>query len=467
MTRVLVLGEGPVGPDPLHTRGESPRRAFRIACALRAAGHEVQLFAVSRHADGARAERRGISVFELSEHTFHERPELVHRQIAAFDPGAIVGVDLDACALAVNVAGARPLHCDLGGDPMSRAQTDLYWGADVDRAMDAHRKLVPVLLRGDRFTVRTHAHRYVLIGQLGLAGRLVGPNDGFEFVYLAPAALDPEEHAALRDIERKARKPGEPFVLVLDRALHGLSDPMVLYDALEMVMVQHPEVRALCLGGGDDPASRAAWSRMARRAIESGLHDRFELVEGVGPEERLAYLARAHVSLLIDRFSYAGCIADRPALVAQLAAGLPVVVSQLTELGHELIMAGVARGTPCSDLTTLRFVIEQCMEDPDDLVARGIQARRFVRERVKPELCFAPIIELVSAPRRAPGGERRIDIEWPPGPVTTLHRQALELRARLTREGARQTLSAAGRFAMRRLTNGAARAIEELAGTDA
>ncbi len=463
MSRVLVCGRGPLpwrAPErgPVHGR-----RSWQFARALADAGHSVALLAIvagdALDADVERDQRDGVAIWAISEHACHERPEVVAAPLEAHRPDALVGVSGEASAILVNHVGDLPLWVDLDGDPMVRAQARAAGGRGDFWVNEAYRKHVPVLMRADRLSVRTAAHRASVVGQLGMVGRLIGENEGYEFVAEMPEVIADDALASLRAIERRLRAPGDPFYLLWSGAFRPWADVDALFEAVEMLLAENERLTFCALGGPDDGAD-ALYARLQRRADQSPFRSRVDLPGWVGRDELRERYARADAGIFVERPSYLGLSARRGRALEWMAAGLPVVCTDLTEIATELEAAGAAHRTPVGRVIALRDAIRRLVDDPEEALTMGLRGRRHVRDARLPAVGLAPLLSWAQAPRRAPAREARVTLDRHPGP---LQQHAATMRAHLANGGAAGAVAAVGRFAARRLGQRALRTIDRMA----
>ena len=468
MTRIVVFGQGPM-------RWESGTRLFALAlrtwhfaATLARSGHDVLLFSIRTDTDRiTRTERAGVGICSIPEHTCHERPDWIHRQIAAFQPDAIVGVNREPAAVAVNFAGDLPLWADVNGDPMAEAQSKAAaMGADY-LINEWYRKLVPVLLRADRISTCSHAQKHAVVGQLGMAGRLLGGNEGYDFVSAIPNSVDDEELEQLSRIERRPRRPKDRFVLLWSGGYNTWCDPDLLFNTLELVMAEAPQVSFVSTGGAIEGHHTASYQRFAERVASSPFRERFDLAGWVQTSELASHYACADAAIFVDRFSYEGMLGARTRALDWLAAGLPIVCTRLSEISIQLGDAGVALTAPCGDALRLRDHIRSLMNDPKQALERSERGRRWVRENCTAKQQLEPLLDWIQAPTRAPLGEGRVDLEWRPGTIASVRQQANLVRSHLVERGPGATALAVGRFAARRLKSSAARIADRLNDADA
>ena len=474
MAKIVVFGHGPM-------RWESSTRLFALALrtwhfanTLAREGHEVLLSSIRGHAlegwpaDKITRSRRGrVTVWSISEHICHEKPEWLSRRIAEHRPDCIVGVNRDPAAVAVNFAERLPFWADINGDPMAEAQVKASSVGGDWEIGEWYRKLVPVLLRADHFSTCSDAQKSALVGQLGMLGRLTAKNDGYDFVSAIGNSIDDEELESLGRIERRPRKPGEPFVLLWSGGYNTWTDPDVLFETLELAMAEAEHLRFVSTGGGIAGHHLDAYARFEERIRRSHFRDRFELAGWVQTAELPAYYAGAHAAILVDRPGYEGMLGARTRALDWLAAGLPIVCTRLSEISIELERRGVALTAPCDDPEALKDAIIALYDDPNDARERGIRGRMFAHAELRAGLQLAPVAEWAAAPARAPDGENRVALDWRPGTLASLRRQANLLRSHLREQGPRATIADVGRFALRRLRHRAERVAERWGVSDA
>jgi hypothetical protein len=123
---------------------------------------------------------------------------------------------------------------------------------------------------------------------------------------------------------------------------------------------------------------------------------------------------------------------------------------------------GIASAVPSNDAMALRAAIRALADEPEDAHARGLRGRRFVRARCVTSVSMEPLLSWANGPHRAPAREARAPLEWPPGLASGLRQHAITLRTHLATGGPGSAVAAVGRFAVRRLINGATRAAERL-----
>lgn len=166
---------------------------------------------------------------------------------------------------------------------------------------------------------------------------------------------DPGQAEALRD--RYGIPPGAPVVLCVAR-LDPEKDPLVLLEAF--TRLRHPDGRLVLVGDGELAAT------IEREAMRAGLDGRVVLA-GFRPRDEIpAFLHLADCFVLPSRYE------GFPfALTEALAAGVPLVVSDIPQIDELLEGTGAAR-FPVGDAGTLAARISEVLADPDR--ARAVAA---------------------------------------------------------------------------------------------
>ncbi|MFK7989415.1 MAG: glycosyltransferase [Sandaracinaceae bacterium] len=464
MKRLFLFAWGPLPSESRARPCPLGRRAWQLAQSLQRAGHEVAMLVV--HADEAPSSNRtraaGIAVQHVSEHDCHERPWELADRVRAFGPDGVVAVGREAAAIAVNHVGQLPMWSDLESAPLLEAQATAARGVGDWTLNEAYRKLVPVLLRSDHISTRTHAHRAAVLGQLGMLGRLIAKNEGYEFVSVVPASLDVEELDGFRGIERRLRRPSDPFYLLWSGAFHPWADLDVLFEVVETLLTECAQLEFAAVG--PPVASMAAEvARFTQKVRHSPFHDRIDLPGWVDDEELAARYARADAALFVERIGSQSVFGARARALDWMAAGLPVVCTNSTETSGELASIGAAITVPPGAVLGLRDGVRRLMDEPEDALARGLSGRRHARAHRLTDHTLSPLLIWARQPHRAPGGEERATLDWQP---STLRRHAATLRGHLANEGPAGTIAVAGRFVARRLGQGVVSTVDRMAEPD-
>ncbi len=279
---------------------------------------------------------------------------------------------------AVRIAGERPLWVDLPGDPFADAQAVVARGGDPQRvAEDSARVFLPALARADAFSTISVVSRWTLVGQLGLIGRWVGPEE--LPVHPIPIAWP---GAPTPGVGTRVPSDGGGLRILLAGSFNTWFDEDAVADVLIEVMQRTDTVVEVTGGPGQPGGYDRFVARMAGRPV------RFHAwVDDPAP-----VFARCDVLLTLDRADlwepYAG---SRTRVLSARAAGLRVVASAGPELVDELAGAGQVEA------------VRSRAEAVKALLARGpAPDASWIAHRYDPARVVAPLLDWLRAPRRAP-----------------------------------------------------------------
>jgi glycosyltransferase involved in cell wall biosynthesis len=314
----------------------------------------------------------------------------------------LVGVNITAAAIAVEFANQLPFWADVNGDPLVEGQAQAFvYGSDANLG-GFRRLLLPVLRRADRLSTCSQRQRFALIGQLGIAGRLTSRTDGYEFVEPIPNSLDEDEISMLGSLKRRQRSATDPFVLLWSGGYNNWADVDTLFRALDMSMRADQRLRFVSLGGSIDGHAERTYDSFLTHVRTSPLKDRFRF-EGWVPSSRLPhYYEHTDAAILVDRRNYEGLLGARTRALDWLAAGIPVIMTRLSEISESLDARGLALTARCGDVDGLAQAILRLVRDPGLARRMGQQARDYARQRLSAQLVLEPVLNWVDAPVRAP-----------------------------------------------------------------
>lgn len=471
MARVAIFGMGPMRWEESSLLFALPLRTWHFAGALARAGHAVLLVSVRRSAYDewppdriTRVKRDGVQVYSLSDHLCHERPEILSKMLEDFGPTCLVGSNTYPASIAVNFARDLPFWADVFGDPMAEAQAKAaVLGNDAEAIRGFRRILMPILVRGDRFSTCSERQRSALVGQLGLLGRLTAPTDGYEFVDALPAILDDAEIESLGAIERAPRPAGSPFVLLWSGGYNTWADVDTLFLALETAMHTDPAIRFVSLGGAIRAHDEKTFERFRTQVQASDFADRCTFPGWVPTSELAGQYAGADAAVLADRWSYEAVLGTRTRMLDWLAAGLPIATTRVSEITEELGRRGLAATAACGDAEGLAKAILSLSRDREKARQMGLRGRRFLRESWRADVVLKPLLEWASAPTRAPDLERFVPVPQDPEPVQVLQRNVATFTEIARTRGVKDALRAVGEFAARKIRVRASKALEDYA----
>lgn len=354
MSRIFLIGTGPLPSPGQRGTGFPTLRTHQFLTALLGAGHDVRWASlVTRAQDDGFAPQGQVCEAHLEGHGY-ERVT-----VRADEPGRFLMLrDLrhehrpDAVVTAGPFlpmgAGARataeePLWIDVPGDPMAEAQSRAARDGN-DVAVQRYREMYGWALgRGDRFSVISAPQRHSLIGALGVSGRLVGGALGEELVVRIAAALpqplataapsSPPSDATCAALA--AIPPGAPLLLSIGGFNTWLDDE-TMADAILRVMATHPDLHFVATGGSLTGHDEGTWPRFRDRLLRDAPAGRHALLGWVPDADLPSLLARADVLFFLDRMAYEPELGGRTRVLDALRFGLGIVGTAGSEMVREL-----------------------------------------------------------------------------------------------------------------------------------
>ncbi len=457
MTRVAMFGLGPMRWEQSTRLFALPLRTWHFAATLARDGHDVTLLSMRTAAfEGwppdkvTKVVREGVTIYSLSEHVLHERPDWVRARLREHAPECVVGVNRDPAAIAANFADDVPFWADINGDPMAEAQAKAEVEGSDAYTKDFFWRFVPVLMRADRFSTCSSPQRAALIGQLSMIGRLTAGNAGVDLVHAIPNSIDHTELALLGAIERAPRAPGEPFVVLWSGGYNTWADPDLLFETLERAMAREPSIRFVSTGGAIGGHYTQGYERFRARVAGSVHAARYHFAGWVQTAELPAYYGDAHAAILTDRFGYEGVLGARTRMLDWLAAGLPIVTTRLSEISHEVEARGAGLTARCGDAEGLAEHLVALAADPELAARMGAAGRAYAQRELRADRQLEALRDWARRPTRAPDGERRVDLPAHGAAGNELRSLARQWVESTRRGGIRAGLGDARRFATRR-----------------
>jgi len=418
VTRVLLVGRW---PDPGRRRTGFPElRTEGIArvleasgCALRVAG----LVPAGRPTDRAAGDPATLQRVEEEGAGWLDA-------IAAHgaDADVVVGAGpYNAPRAACLVAGERPVWADVPGDPFAEVQAwALAEGSDpAARQAAAQAAALPVLARADAFGVVSERQRLLLLGQLGLLGRL--PVDRGD----APVSVVPVAWPEARPLSPpRTRPPGSPLTLLLAGSFNTWLDVETLMVAFSAARQRRP-LRMLVSGGPIPGHHDATWDRFRAWADTQG--DAVSLLGQLPAVDLDDALATADAGVCLDRPGLEPETGSRTRVLFYLQRGLEVVATTRSELTATLAARGLLHAVPPGDADALAHALVGVVDagrSPDDAAATS-PALRELAATLDERRVYAPIVDFVATPRRHPS------VDTPMAALADAHARLLDEQRRL------------------------------------
>jgi len=393
--RALLVGVRPL-PDEMDARGLSfpGHRTAQFRTALRAAGLEVVSVLLDEDASSGSTLAEGDGpVHVLSPEAFRGGREL-QRLHDATRPDVVVSAGgFHPARVTAALATDRPRYLDLAGDLAAEGQVRAAHGGDAVLA-DYLAVLRRALLAGDRFAVVGPSQRLLVLGQLGLAGRLTAAAVGDSPVDVVPlAAQGPASVVPL---------PGGGLRALWSGGYNTWMDVATLFAGVERAMSRHPGLVFVSTGGPIPGHSEEAYRQFWSLARASAFAGRFEDRGRLSRRLALETLDGCHVLLSISRPCLEAEVGSRQRVVEGLAHGRPAVVTRLGDLAAAIEAAGAGLLVPPGDPDALGEALGRFATEPDRLPASAAGARRLWEERFTVDAAGAALRSWARDPRRWP-----------------------------------------------------------------
>lgn len=388
--RVAVVGRI---PDSRRLRTAFPElRTESLVQALRQAGHRVRVVGLVPP-DEAEGESSGP--WERTCRVGEEAPGWLEQvETRCADAEVLVSAGpYNGGRAACLVAGERPVWADLPGDPFAEVQAVSLatQRATPDRQAGALAAALPVLCRADGIGVIGSRQRLLLLGQLGLLGRLADPAATPE-IGITPVAW----HFDGPPRPPRRREPGQPLRVALVGGANAWLDVEAMLEGLDRAMAAEPRIDVL-VGEGDLPGHhREGWRRLSAWA---------EARRGVVGLPRLAAgaftdaLATAHLGLVVDREGLEPETGSRTRVLFLLHQGLEVLSTTRTELCADLAARGLIHALEDAHPDTIAAALRARVGSPTGNAAAHAAAALALE--LEPARIAAPLLRFVEAPRRA------------------------------------------------------------------
>ena len=435
-SRVFLIGTGPLPMDNPLEMSFPALRARQFLVSLLRAGHDVTLAClIPRTTLGEPEVTTGAEpgeVIKVEIEIGDGRAPFRYVMVRPDEPGRFLvlrdlrgefrpDVTVTAGPFLPMAAGARaagdePLWIDVPGDPMSEAQARAHRAGSSNPIHRYREMLGWALARGDAFSVISGAQRGLLIGALGLAGRLTAETVGHEFVYVMPGSVE-----GLVDWERPQVGSGaaplpasfpslapDDFVVLFCGGYNTWLDAQTMLDGLLRAMDRNPKLHYVSTGGALQRHDESTYRQFVDGAMSSEHNDRFHFLGWVPGDTLPAIFARAHLCLYVDLPCYEAEFGARTRILEALERNVPVAATDSCDLTHELVDEGLFHSLPTGEpqaVADLLVSLAQRHGAGESLTLhQNTGAWQSVRERYSIEATTSSLLNWVESPTRSPGG---------------------------------------------------------------
>ncbi len=337
---------------------------------------------------------------------------------------AVIGTaSAQPCATAAALAAAVqvPLWVDVFGDPFAEIQSKAELCPAEKEANDTRchhvwKLMIGALLQGDRFSALSGRQRHALIGQLGAAGRLNRHTSGLDFVHAIPFGLFPADAPPYQP-----PVPAEAFTVMWCGSFNTWMDVDSLVGGIAGAVVREPRLRVRVAGGKIPNYNEDAYDQFVAGIRSAGVEHAVEFAGWQPLSEIPALMASCDAGLSIDRYTYEAVLGSRTRIVQFLAAGRPVISTNVAEIAGECARAGLLVPFELGDPGSLSGALCGAAARADEMRALAPRAREFAMEHCGGRRLGAPLAEWIRNPAFAPDKVEGSEND-PTNPLTTYWR---------------------------------------------
>lgn len=442
MTRVLMLGYGPL-PEPARSQNSSAcLRTRQFLLGALEGGHKVDLITLPLPGSAEDLEDEepmfvpgkadGYAYYRFTRHSGEFAISVLNERITASPPDVIVAVNTYPAYVASMVAGNYPLWVDLNGLWMAQMQARCFAEQDDSRLAGGWAIERAVLRRLDKFSAVSRPQLHAVLGEMAAIGRLNKFTYEYPFGSHVPIALHERPDAETRaedalpsgPVVRGKRVPENAFILLWSGGFNLWTDIGTLVKAADTLMERYPEVHFVATGGEVEGVDTTTYERFQETLRDSAHKDRYHLLGWI-PGADLARLYReANVGLNVDGPNYETFFGARTRILAMAAEGLTVATSLGTELSEWLEDARAALTWQMGDPESLVEAIEPWIEQREQLKKYSERALALIREDFTISQTTRGLRAWLANPGLAPDNQAKID-ESPAGDLYDLNMATL------------------------------------------
>jgi glycosyltransferase involved in cell wall biosynthesis len=441
MSRIFLLGTGPLLEQSARVMSGQCLRTWHFAAPMLAAGHDVQIATIpipgaTRHDDpalvSADADYQGRSYYRFGENAPHEVLPRLRGLIAERGPfDAVVGVNAHPAYLLALADSKLPFWADLNGWTMAEGTSRAAIVGDDGDFGHFWRQEVAVLLAADRFSTVSQRQAWALWGELAVLGKLGSGNFDQELVEYVPNAVYP-------DYAKLERRPGTMPGFLRDRLPEG--SPICLWTggfntwtnvdmltaALARAMEQEPSLCFVSTGGavvGHDEKTYERYLQLAGERLPEG---RVVNLGWAPLDQVIALHAAATMGINIDGNNIETRFGARNRVTNMLGAGLPVITTRGTEIAEWMEHRRCGRVINQGEPAALAEALLDAVRQSGDWERQASRDRDLALQDFAPEFTLRAFLGWCSAPARVqvtPGGS-------PPAPQDRLREMLAEMIAR-------------------------------------
>ncbi len=461
MSRLLLIGTGPLFAPEVRMLNGQALRTWHLAKPLLEAGHalDIAVLPTEGHSDDSTADsgtliqqqRRGEVVIHLVRTAVPEYAKgalqgLIDRNRKGYD--GIIGVNLNAAALAVKICRDKPFWADLNGYTMGEAQTKCRVHNSDEWLRHFWSRQRGVLRRADRFSAVSMRQKHATLAELATLGRMNQYTFDYPYCSVIPNAVSEDlvSPLARRQFERESSAsaetkpapaaapirfrgilfPERTFTVLWTGGFNTWTDTAMLAGALSLAMEQSNNLRFVCSGGAIPGHDEISFRQFQEQMTQTGFADRCHYLGWVESGDLEALHRECDLAVNVDSMNYETYFGARNRITNWMGLGIPIVTTVGTEISEILQDEQLAYTVKPGDVVALSEVFLRAEKNPAERKQYGARARRFALENFNYEATTRGLLRWAEDPHLAPDNEERRKLAAPGQPLEDIVLNDLE-----------------------------------------
>lgn len=376
--RVLIISSDILPYPGLPTVG-SGLRAWGLGQGLKCCGHEV-LFSMPRAALKGRKQMVPSEVVELA-----WEPDTLASVVRAAEPDVVVVCNWPVLDLMPTENLGIPVVLDQHGPHYLERVFQRFGDPD-----DNKRRKLNALRKADFFTCAGERQLAYFQSWLEQAGWT--EEECRELTAAIPVSLSPD---------LPIRQPDKELTFVYGGVFLPWQDPSVGLSALLEVLERRGTGRLLFYGGEHPvyPVDTGIFVQLLAELRQSP----YVMAPGmVSHDELIASYTRAHVAIDLMKRNPERELAFTTRTVEYMWCGLPVIYNDYAELSDYIRKYNAGWVVDPEDREAIIAILNDIFDHPEQVIERGRNAQRLVRERLTWDRTIAPLDSFIRHPRMRP-----------------------------------------------------------------
>lgn len=285
-----------------------------------------------------------------------------------FEPDIIIGVNSYPSFLACSIDSKAIIWADLNGWVLAEGQAQAAvkgFNDYIRHYLNMEKKIIG---RADYFSTVSEAQRFAVIGELGICGRLLKDNFGFEQVFTIPNATvffhgetEKDEVLVKKAEELLEKVPEEAFKLFWVGGYNTWVDEDTLFKGVEAAMKENGNIYFVSTGGGIEGLSNETFKRFYEMVQNSEFKERFVFLGWVETKLIPYIYRRCDVGLNVDKMCVETLTGARNRINEMMKFGLPMVTTFGSEIAEVAVNAGCGVGVRSGDYVEMSAkIVEMC-----------------------------------------------------------------------------------------------------------